>query len=50
VLAGYLGTGDRWDKALTEYAFAYAEQTTKDYDTFKKAIRSGKIKAGRACL
>jgi uncharacterized protein (DUF2252 family) len=48
VLAGYLGTNDRWDKALAKFAVEYAEQTTKDFETFKKAIRSGKIKAGRA--
>lgn len=48
VLAGYLGTNDRWDKALAKFAFKYAEQTAKDYETFKKAIRSGKVKAGRA--
>jgi uncharacterized protein (DUF2252 family) len=50
VLAGYLGTNDRWDKALTKFSFAYADQATNDYDSFKKAIRSGKVKAGRACL
>jgi len=50
VLAGYLGTSDRWDKALAKFALAYADQTAKDYDAFKKAIRSGKIKAGRAYL
>ena len=50
VLAGYLGTGDRWDKALGKFAVTYADQTTKDYEQFKKAIRSGTIKAGRAYL
>lgn len=50
VLAGYLGGSDRWDKALTKFAFAYADQTTQDYEKFMAAIRSGKIKAGRACL
>ena len=50
VLTGYLGTNDRWDKALAKFAFNYAEQTTKDFVAFKKAIRSGKIKAGKAYL
>lgn len=50
VLAGYLGGNDRWDKALTKFAFAYADQTTQDYEKFVAAIRSGKIKAGRPCL
>lgn len=48
LLAGYLGTGDRWDKALAKFAFIYADQATGDYEVFRKAIRSGKIKAGRA--
>lgn len=50
VLAGYLGANDRWDKALTKFAFHYADQTTKDFVAFRKAIRSGKIKAGKAYL
>jgi uncharacterized protein (DUF2252 family) len=50
VLAGYLGGNDRWDEALAKFAFAYADQTTSDHEKFVAAIRSGKIKAGRACL
>jgi uncharacterized protein (DUF2252 family) len=50
VLAGYLGDSDRWDKALAKFAYAYADQTTGDYEKFTAAIRSGKIKAGRPCL
>jgi uncharacterized protein (DUF2252 family) len=50
VLAGYLGESDRWDKALAKFAFVYADQTTGDYEKFTAAIRSGKIRAGRACL
>lgn len=50
VLAGYLGGNDRWDKALAKFAFAYADQTTQDYEKFTAAIRNRKIKAGRPCL
>ena len=50
VLAGYLGGNDHFDKALEKFAFAYADQTTRDYEEFTAAIRSGKIKAGRPCL
>jgi hypothetical protein len=50
LLAGYLGTNDRWDKALAKFSMAYAEQTTKDYEAFQKAIRAGKIKSGSPCL
>ena len=50
VLAGYLGTSDRLDKALVKFAVSYADQTVRDYETFKKAIRSGKIKASEPYL
>jgi uncharacterized protein (DUF2252 family) len=50
VLAGYLGTGARWDNALAEFSFRYADQTTKDYDRFKEAIRAGTITRGEAYL
>ncbi|HEX3102924.1 MAG TPA: DUF2252 domain-containing protein [Terriglobales bacterium] len=50
VLAGYLGGSDRWDKALAKFAFAYADQTTQDYEKFAAAIRCGRIKADKPCL
>jgi uncharacterized protein (DUF2252 family) len=50
VLAGYLGRGERWDQALEAFAWRYAEQTTMDYESFKRAIRSGRIKAGKPYL
>lgn len=50
VIAGYLGTNDRWDRALAKFAVAYADQTTDDFVKFKKAIRSGKIPASKPYL
>lgn len=50
VLAGYLGAGDRCDKALAKFAFLYAEQTTADYEAFVKAIKAGQIKASKPYL
>jgi uncharacterized protein (DUF2252 family) len=50
VIAGYLGTNDRWDRALTKFAVAYADQTTADYEQFRKAIRSGKIPESKPYL
>ncbi|WP_233837277.1 DUF2252 domain-containing protein [Paraburkholderia sp. ZP32-5] len=44
-IASYLGSGDRMADALTDYAFAYAEQNHKDYDAFMRACRSGKLEA-----
>jgi uncharacterized protein (DUF2252 family) len=42
-IAGYLGSGDTFDKALTEFAFAYAEQNDRDYAAFIAAIENGHI-------
>jgi uncharacterized protein (DUF2252 family) len=50
VIAGYLGSNDRWDLALEKFAMNYADQTTEDYETFDKAVRSGAIRATRAYL
>jgi uncharacterized protein (DUF2252 family) len=48
VLAGYLGSGKTFDKAVEKFAVAYAEQTTKDYELFRAAIRRGRIKAAKS--
>ncbi|HEY7405152.1 MAG TPA: DUF2252 domain-containing protein [Candidatus Angelobacter sp.] len=37
VLAAYLGRPGKAEKALAQFALAYAEQVEKDYDTFRKA-------------
>jgi uncharacterized protein (DUF2252 family) len=44
-VAAYLGNGERLADALTDYAFSYAEQNEKDYATFIRACRSGKLEA-----
>jgi uncharacterized protein (DUF2252 family) len=44
-IAAYLGNGDRFADALTRYAFDYAVQNQKDYDTFMRACRSGNLEA-----
>jgi hypothetical protein len=42
-LAGYLGRKDTFDRALADYAVAYADQVERDYDGFMAAIRTGRI-------
>ncbi|MGW2633472.1 DUF2252 domain-containing protein [Streptomyces chattanoogensis] len=44
-IAAYLGTGDTFDKALTEFAEAYADQNQRDYDALAEAARTGRITA-----
>ena len=46
-IAGYIGIGAKLDRALEKFAIAYAAQVTADYETFRKAVRAGKIKAAR---
>ncbi len=40
-IAGYLGQSERFDAALQGFALAYADQATKDYDRFLKAVKAG---------
>ncbi len=47
-MAGYLGRGGKFDKAIAEFALAYADQTAADHQKFLGAIRSGKLNAGTA--
>jgi hypothetical protein len=44
-IAAYLGSGDVFDRAVTKFAFTYADQNDRDYATFSEAIKSGKIEA-----
>jgi len=44
MIAGYLGSSDQFDEAIGDYAVAYADQVERDYKTFVKAIRSGRLK------
>jgi len=43
LIAGYLGKGDLFDEALTDFATAYAEQNESDYKALVRATRRGRI-------
>ncbi|HTF65427.1 MAG TPA: DUF2252 domain-containing protein [Edaphobacter sp.] len=43
MISGYLGSTDQFDSALAQYSEAYADQAERDYETFQKAIRSGRL-------
>jgi uncharacterized protein (DUF2252 family) len=47
-IAGYLGKSEVFDDAVAAFADAYADQTEKDYETFKVAVQSGRIAADTA--
>jgi uncharacterized protein (DUF2252 family) len=44
-IASYLGGGDRFDRAMTDFAERYADQNERDYEAFCEAIRSGRLEA-----
>lgn len=45
LMAGYLGKGQAFDRALAEFAVAYADQTEKDHAALLKAIEDGHVAA-----
>jgi len=47
-LAGYLGERNIFDQAIAKFAASYADQTVKDYQCFKRAIRRGRVKIARS--
>jgi uncharacterized protein (DUF2252 family) len=42
-VSGYLGDGTEFEKAIAEFAFAYAHQTERDWRAFLNAIKEGRI-------
>ncbi|HMD94687.1 MAG TPA: DUF2252 domain-containing protein [Trebonia sp.] len=44
-IAEYLGETDAFDKAITDFSQAYAEQNEEDYAAFAAAVRSGRLQA-----
>ncbi len=47
MIAGYVGKSEALDEALAAFAFAYADQTDRDYDALKKAARAKRIAVAR---
>lgn len=45
MIAGYLGGNDHFDEAIGDYAVAYADQVERDYATFVKGVRDGRLKS-----
>ena len=43
-IAGYLGKSDAFDTALGKYAMAYADKAEQDFESFRHAAASGRIK------
>jgi len=45
-IAAYLGTGDRFDRAILDFALAYAQQNECDYTVARAAAESGALPVG----
>jgi uncharacterized protein (DUF2252 family) len=45
MLAGYLGSEDTFDQAVTEFATSYADRTERDHALMQEAIGDGRISA-----
>jgi uncharacterized protein (DUF2252 family) len=44
-IAAYLGGSDTFDRAITQFASAYADQNAKDHEALLAAVKSGRIMA-----
>jgi uncharacterized protein (DUF2252 family) len=44
-IAAYLGKGDAFDRAICDFAEAYAEQNDRDYKEFVGAVKEGRLQA-----
>jgi uncharacterized protein (DUF2252 family) len=42
-IAAYLGKSDDFDRSLADFSERYADQNDRDYETFVKAVRSGRL-------
>ena len=44
-IASYLGAGDSFDRALSSFAEAYADQNEQDFDALARAVQTGRVVA-----
>ena len=44
-IAAYLGKGESFDRAMGEFAEAYADQNESDFKEFESAVKKGRLKA-----
>ena len=44
-IAAYLGASDVFDRSISEFAEAYADQNERDYQALKDAATSGRVVA-----
>ena len=42
-ISGYLGKSDRFDEAIADFSVGYADQSERDYNLLRKAVREGRL-------
>lgn len=42
-ISGYLGKSEVFDEAIAKFAAAYADQSERDHEVLKKAVRAGRV-------
>ena len=42
-ISGYLGKSDAFDRAIAKFSLAYADQSERDHELLRKAVRSGRV-------
>ena len=43
MISGYMGGSSAFDEAIADFAEAYSKQNERDYQSLRRAVRSGKI-------
>ena len=44
-MGSYLGSGDRFDRAMCQFADSYADQNERDFESLTRAIADGRVEA-----
>jgi hypothetical protein len=45
IICGYLGTSEVFDRAIADFAVAYADQNEQDFQRLLKAVSDGRVQA-----
>jgi len=45
LLHGYMGKSDAFDRAIADFALAYADQNEKDHAALARSVKKGAVKA-----
>ena len=45
MISGYLGMSEKFDRAIADFAVAYADQNEQDYQRLRQAVAAGRVRA-----